>query len=43
MLVTNGSRLTPSYREIIPFLDWVSLSIDAADPEQMRKLWGVET
>lgn len=36
MLVTNGTKLDPAYRaQIVPYLDWVSLSIDAADPDTM--------
>jgi len=36
MLVTNGTRLDAKYRaRIVPNLDWVSLSIDAADPHVM--------
>ncbi len=39
MLVTNGTRLDPAYRDqVVPFLDWVSLSIDAADPETMAAM-----
>ena len=34
MLVTNGSRLrTQSAKEMIPFLDWISISIDSSDPQ----------
>jgi radical S-adenosyl methionine domain-containing protein 2 len=36
MLVTNGTRLDPAYRaRVVPYLDWISLSIDAADPAIM--------
>ena len=39
MLVTNGSRLDRAYRErIVPHLDWVSISIDASDPELMAAM-----
>lgn len=39
MLVTNGTRLDPAYRErVVPYLDWVSLSIDAADPHVMAAM-----
>jgi radical S-adenosyl methionine domain-containing protein 2 len=34
MLVTNGTRLrNPSVKEMIPNLDWISISIDASDPQ----------
>ncbi len=39
MLVTNGSRLVGAYRDaLVPYLDWVSLSIDASDPELMATM-----
>ncbi len=39
MLVTNGTRLDPAYRaRVVPYLDWISLSIDAADPEIMAAM-----
>lgn len=39
MLVTNGSRLVGSLRdELVPHLDWVSLSIDASDPVTMEAM-----
>ena len=39
MLVTNGSRLDAAYQEaVVPYLDWVSLSIDASDPQLMARM-----
>jgi radical S-adenosyl methionine domain-containing protein 2 len=39
MLVTNGTKLMGSRREeLIPWLDWVSLSIDASTPKLMAAL-----
>ena len=39
MLVTNGSRLMGSRRDaLVPYLDWVSLSIDASDPKLMAAM-----
>lgn len=39
MLVTNGSRLHGEYRDrILPFLDWVALSIDASRGEIMHAM-----
>lgn len=39
MLVTNGSRLVGELREqLVPHLDWVSLSIDASDPIIMESM-----
>ncbi len=39
MLVTNGSRLVGALRdELVPNLDWVSLSIDASDPATMEAM-----
>ena len=39
MLVTNGTRLDPAYRsEVVPYLDWVSISIDASDPDLMAAM-----
>lgn len=39
MLVTNGSHLTGErLRGLAPFLDWVSLSIDASTPELMAEM-----
>ena len=39
MLGTNGSRLGPDYRDkVVPYLDWVSISIDASDPVLMSEM-----
>ena len=39
MLVTNGSYLSTKYqKKVVPFLDWVSLSIDSADPDIMAEM-----
>jgi len=39
MLVTNGTRLVGKrLRQIVPHLDWVSLSIDASDPKIMAAM-----
>jgi radical S-adenosyl methionine domain-containing protein 2 len=39
MLVTNGSRLVDPLRaHLLPYLDWVSLSIDASDPVMMESM-----
>jgi radical S-adenosyl methionine domain-containing protein 2 len=39
MLVTNGTFLSRSYQKrVVPYLDWISLSIDAADPETMARM-----
>ncbi len=39
MLVTNGSKLVGRLRdELLPHLDWVSLSIDASDPAIMEAM-----
>jgi radical S-adenosyl methionine domain-containing protein 2 len=39
MLVTNGTKLTGAYRDqLAPFLDWVSLSIDASNGALMSKM-----
>jgi len=39
MLVTNGSKLVGPLRdELLPHLDWVSLSIDASDPVMMEAM-----
>ena len=39
MLVTNGARLHGRYRDaMVPYLDWVALSIDAADPVVNAKM-----
>jgi len=39
MLVTNGTTLDADYQaNVIPYLDWVCLSIDAADPAIMAAM-----
>jgi len=39
MLVTNGSKLLGPLRDaLIPYLDWVSLSIDASEPKLMAAM-----
>lgn len=39
MLVTNGTRLVgEKLHRIVPMLDWVSLSIDASQPELMAEM-----
>ncbi len=39
MLVTNGSRCTPSYlQSLAPALDWLTLSIDSLDAETNRTI-----
>jgi len=39
MLVTNGSRINEKFLESIhDYLDWITLSIDSADPDVHRRL-----
>lgn len=37
-LVTNGNRLKDGWKDVLPFFDWVRVSIDAGRPETYSKI-----